>query len=70
MSTPPSIEIDRDALSLAGLAFMETDGSSNAKIRAAITGYLWAVASAQTDGDWVMYPSLNDLRAFLAGVEA
>ena len=63
------VEVSRSAMSLADFAYMETPGPAVAKVSAAVSAYLWACREARPwghDSDMTVYPSLNDLRAFLA----
>lgn len=65
------IVVTREGLSLAGLAFMEACGPPNRRMEEAIAAYLWAEQNAiPIFADCVAYPSLSDLRAFLAEYRA
>lgn len=72
MSETPSnapVEVDRGARGLADLAYIETPGPTAQRVSAAISAYLWACREAKPwehNPEMMVYPSLNDLRAFLA----
>jgi len=51
--------LDRGALTMADLAWIETEGSASVRTKAAIEAYLWAIRVADETG---FYPSLNDWR--------
>lgn len=55
----PLPDLERGALVMADLAWMETEGSPAGRTEAAIRAYLWAVEVAAREG-W--YPSLNQWR--------
>jgi len=52
-------DLDRGALVMADLAWIETEGSASDRTKAAVEAYLWAVRVADETG---FYPSLNDWR--------
>jgi len=64
----PLPELDRGALSLADLAYLEEPPGAPPveRVSAAIRAYLWAVANAHPwppNPDLTAYPSLNEYRA-------
>jgi hypothetical protein len=55
-------EIDKGALVLADMAFIETAGPNADRVRAAIWAYEWAKINVRDRGGLVVYPSYNELR--------
>lgn len=53
-------QLDRHALVMADLAWVETEGAAADRTKAAVRAYLWAVEVAERDGG--LYPSLNRWR--------
>jgi len=62
LAEPEQHQLNRAALSMADLAFMDAEGSNADRVKAAIIGYLFALNSRQRFGDGYIYPSLNDMR--------
>lgn len=60
----PLPELDRGALGIADLAFMEEPVGTPDMVRveAAIRAYLWALENTQPHPMGTAYPSLNDYR--------
>jgi hypothetical protein len=61
-----TVTLERGALSLADLAYLETRGSTADRVEAAIWAYLWATGSVRAQFGVSVYPSLFELREALA----
>lgn len=58
-------DIDRDALMHADMAFIDTDGSPPARVRAAVAAYLYTVANTRDDHGMQHLPSWQEVRDYL-----
>jgi hypothetical protein len=61
------IKLERGAVTLADLAFIETKGSNADRVWAALWAYQWAVRNTFERDGLTYWPSLDQLRAALAG---